>query len=87
MGRHGAAGPKEGHQYDRASQVYDTGAKITRASSAATAGILKAREWIKENPGKAALVSVSVVMGIRAGAALPGLDVVLLGAHPHWLNH
>jgi hypothetical protein len=73
--------------YDRASQVYDTGAKVTRASSAATAGILKAKEWIKENPGKAALVSVSLVMGVRAGAALPGLDVVLLGAHPHWLTH
>lgn len=90
----GDAGKKAGEvlddakgYYDRASQVYDTGAKVTRASSAATAGILKAREWIKDNPGKAALVSVSLVMGVRAGAALPGLDVVLLGAHPHWLTH
>jgi hypothetical protein len=73
--------------YDRASQFYDTGAKITRASTAATAGILKAREWIKENPGKAALVSFSLVMGVRMGAALPGIDAVLLGAHPHWLTH
>jgi hypothetical protein len=73
--------------YDRASQFYDTGAKVTRASTAATAGILKAREWIKENPGKAALVSFSLVMGVRMGAALPGLDAVLLGAHPHWLTH
>jgi len=90
----GDAGKKAGEvfddakgYYDRASQVYDTGAKVTRASSAATAGILKAKDWIKENPGKAALVSVSLVMGVRAGAALPGLDVVLLGAHPHWLTH
>jgi hypothetical protein len=73
--------------YDRASQVYDTGAKVTRVSSAATAGILKAKEWVKQNPGKAALVSASLVIGVRAGAALPGLDVVLLGAHPHWLTH
>ena len=73
--------------YDRASQFYDTSAKVTRASTAATAGILKAREWIKENPGKAALVSFSLVMGVRMGAALPGLDAVLLGAHPHWLTH
>jgi len=73
--------------YDRASQFYDTSAKVTRASTAATAGILKAREWIKENPGKAALVSFSLVMGIRMGAALPGIDAVLLGAHPHWLTH
>ena len=90
----GDAGKKAGEvfddakgYYDRASQVYDTGAKVTRASSAATAGVLKAKEWIKENPGKAALVSASLVLGIRAGAALPGLDVVLLGAHPHWLTH
>ena len=73
--------------YDRASQFYDTGAKVTRASTAATDGILKARDWIKENPGKAALVSFSLVMGVRMGAALPGLDAVLLGAHPHWLTH
>jgi hypothetical protein len=73
--------------YDRASQFYDTGAKVTRASTAATEVILKAREWIKENPGKAALVSFSLVMGVRMGAALPGIDAVLLGAHPHWLTH
>ncbi len=73
--------------YDRASQFYDTSAKVSRASTAATAGVLKAREWIKENPGKAALVSFSLVLGVRAGAALPGLDVVMLGAHPHWLTH
>src|SRR2546421_71510 len=73
--------------YGRASQFYDTGAKVTRASTAATAGIMKAREWIKENPGKAAVVSFSLVMGVRMGASLPGLDAVLLGAHPHWLTH
>jgi hypothetical protein len=73
--------------YDRASHFYDTSAKISRASSAATSGILKAREWIKENPGKAALVSFSLVVGVRLGTALPGLDAVLLGAHPHWLTH
>jgi len=73
--------------YDRASHFYETSAKVTRASTAATAGVLKAREWIKENPGKAALVSFSVVVGVRMGTALPGLDAVLLGAHPHWLTH
>jgi len=73
--------------YDRASQMYDTGAKFTRASTAATSGVFKARDWVKENPGKAALVSFSLVLGIRAGASFPGLDSVLLGAHPHWLTH
>jgi hypothetical protein len=90
----GDAGKKAGEviddaksYYDRASQFYDTGAKFTRASTAATTGLLKARDWIKENPGKAAVVSVSLVLGIRAGAAFPGLDAVLLGSHPHWLTH
>jgi hypothetical protein len=73
--------------YDRATHFYETSAKVTRASTAATAGILKAREWIKENPGKAALVSFSLVVGVRMGTALPGFDAVLLGAHPHWLTH
>ncbi|HTG92225.1 MAG TPA: hypothetical protein VL866_06545 [Pyrinomonadaceae bacterium] len=90
----GDAGKKAGevfgdakNYYDRASNLYDTGAKFTRASTAATSGLLKARDWIKENPGKAAVVSVSLVLGVRMGAALPGLDAVLLGAHPHWLTH
>jgi hypothetical protein len=73
--------------YERASQFYDAGAKFTRASTAATVGLLKARNWIKENPGKAAIVSFSLVMGVRMGASFPGLDVVLLGSHPHWLTH
>ena len=73
--------------YDRASQIYDTGARFTRASTAASTGLLKARDWIKENPGKAAVVSISLVLGIRAGVAFPGLDAVLLGSHPHWLTH
>ena len=73
--------------YDRASQIYGTGARFTRASTAATIGLVKARDWIKENPGKAAVVSVSLVLGVRAGVAFPGLDAILLGSHPHWLTH
>ena len=90
----GDAGKKAGEviddakkHYDRASQIVDTGAKFSRASAAATSGLLKARDWIKENPGKAAAVSFSLVLGVRLGTALPGIDAVLLGAHPHWLTH
>jgi hypothetical protein len=90
----GDAGKKAGEvfdeaktYYDRASHFYDASAKVTRASTAATEGVLKAKEWIRENPGKAALVSFSLVLGVRMGTALPGLDAVLLGAHPHWLTH
>lgn len=73
--------------YNRASKVVDTGARLSRASTAATAGLWKAAGWVKENPGKTALVTVSLVMGIRTGAAFPGLDAVLIGSHPHWLTH
>ena len=90
----GGAGKKAGEvfedakaYYEQASQVYDTGAKLTRASSAATAGVLKAKDWIKQNPGKAAVVSFSLILGVRMGASFPGLDAVLLGSHPHWLTH
>jgi hypothetical protein len=83
----GAAADEAKAYYDRAAKVYNTSARVTRASTAATAGLLKARDWIKENPGKAALVSVSLVMGVRMGAAFPGLDALLLGSHPHWLTH
>jgi hypothetical protein len=90
----GNAGKKAGEvlddaktYYDRASRAYDTGARVTRASTAATAGVLKARDWIKENPGKAAVVSFSLVLGVRLGVAFPGIDAVLLGSHPHWLTH
>jgi hypothetical protein len=90
----GDAGRKAGEvfddakkHYERASHVIDAGARFTRASTAATVGLLKARDWIKENPGKTAVVTASLVLGIRGGAAFPGLDTVLLGAHPHWLTH
>src|SRR2546426_3486349 len=90
----GSAGKKAGAgfedaktYYEHASKAYDTGARLTRASTAATAGVLKAKDWIKQNPGKAAVVSFSLVLGVRMGASFPGLDAVLLGSHPHWLTH
>jgi hypothetical protein len=90
----GPAGKKAEKVFDEAAsyvgsaaKVAGTGFKATRASAAATAGIIKAKDWVKENPGKAAVVSASLILGIRAGAAFPGLDLVLLGTHPHWLTH
>ena len=90
----GPAGKKAEQVFDEAVNYATTatkfagkGVRATRASAAATAGILKAKEWVKENPGKAAAVSVSLVLGIRLGAAFPGIDAVLLRSHPHWLTH
>jgi len=73
--------------YQRAAKVYDTSARVTRASSAATTAAFKAKDWVKQNPGTAAAVSFSLILGIRLGASFPGIDAVLLGAHPHWLTH
>lgn len=70
-----------------ATKFAGKGVRATRASAAATAGLMKAKDWVKENPGKAAVVSFSLILGIRMGAAFPGLDAVLLGSHPHWLTH
>lgn len=90
----GTAGEKAGEvfegakgYYERASQLAGAGVKLTSASTAATAGLLKAGKWIKKNPGKAALVTFSLATGVRLGASFPALDAVLIGAHPHWFTH
>jgi hypothetical protein len=90
----GAAGDRAGevfdearNYYERASQVFDVGTRLTRATTSATAALLKAGGWAAENPGKAALVTFSLVAGVRLGTSFPGLDAVLLGSHPHWLTH
>ena len=90
----GVAGEKAGevvdgakYYYERASRFASAGARFTRASVASTAGVIKAREWVKENPGKAAFVTFSIVAGARIGASFPSLDAVFLGSHPHWFTH
>lgn len=90
----GTAGEKAGEvfegakdYYERASQFAGAGGRLTRASTAATSGLLKAGNWVKKNPGKAALVTFSLVTGVRLGASFPALDAVLIGAHPHWFTH
>jgi hypothetical protein len=75
------------HYYGRASDFYKTGAHFTRASAYTSSALLKAGRWAKQNPGKAALVTFSLVTGVRLGAAFPGIDAVLLGSHPHWITH
>jgi hypothetical protein len=90
----GPAGRKAEKAFDEAVDYATTatkfagkGVRATRASAAATAGMMKAKDWVKENPDKAAVVSFSLILGIRMGASFPGLDAVLLGSHPHWLTH
>ena len=90
----GPAGKKAEKVFDEAVDYATTatkfagkGVRATRATAAATAGIMKAKDWVKENPGKAAAVSFSLILGVRLGASFPGIDAVLLGSHPHWLTH
>jgi hypothetical protein len=76
--------------YKRAEQAYNTGTAGARIADATLSGYARAREWIKENPGKTAVVSLSLIAGIRAGSvALPNLGVTILGAGAanNWLLH
>jgi hypothetical protein len=90
----GAAGERAGDVFDdaksyyrRASRVASASARFTRASIVSSARVVKAGRWLKDNPGKAATVTFSVLAGAGLGAAFPSLDAVLLGSHPHWLTH
>jgi hypothetical protein len=73
--------------YERGAQFFDMSARVGRAGAAATTGAFKAGGWIRENPGKAALTTFSLVLGVRLGASFPGIDAVLIGSHPHWFTH
>lgn len=81
-------GAAEGY-YRRAEQVYNTGTSGARLAGAAMSGYQKAREWIIENPGKSAVVTFSMIYGIRGGSALPNLSATILGASGagNWLLH
>jgi hypothetical protein len=75
--------------YKRAEQAYNVGASGARLTEAALSGYDKARSWIKENPGKATVVTLSLVTGIRAASALPGLGATVLGSTimGNWFFH
>ena len=66
--------------YKRAGQAYNFGTSSARVADAAISGFDKARAWIKENPGKTAVVTFSVIAGIRTGSALPSLGATVVGA-------
>ena len=66
--------------YHRAEQAYNMSASGARIVEATLSGVEKARAWIKENPGKTAAVTFSMIAGVRVGSALPSLGVTILGA-------
>ncbi|HZF37415.1 MAG TPA: hypothetical protein VE715_01210 [Blastocatellia bacterium] len=75
--------------YQRAEQAYNLSASGARVVEAAIGGVEKARVWIKENPGKTAVVMFSMIAGVRLGSALPSLGVTILGAGApnNWFLH
>jgi hypothetical protein len=75
--------------YTRAEQAYNLGASGARVAEAAFSGVEKARAWIKENPGKTAVVTFSMIAGVRIGSALPSLGATILGAGAanNWFFH
>ncbi|MFN0121317.1 MAG: hypothetical protein ACKV2V_12530 [Blastocatellia bacterium] len=76
--------------YRGAEKTWNTSASSARAAEAAISGYEKARVWIRENPGKTSVVTLSLIAGIRAGsAALPNIAVTVLGAGAahNWLLH
>ena len=78
-----------GAYYRRAEQAYNFGAGSARVIDATVSGYEKARAWVKENPGKTAVVTFSLIAGVRAGSALPGLGATVLGAGAagNWFFH
>ncbi|MBO0859208.1 MAG: hypothetical protein J2P21_12160 [Chloracidobacterium sp.] len=75
--------------YQRAEQAYNLGSSGARVVESAFSGVEKARAWIKENPGKTAVVTFSMIAGVRMGSALPNLGLTILGAGAanNWFFH
>ena len=78
--------------YERAEQAYDFTSRTAGAAgtvSALTDVYARARQWMRDNPGKAAVVTLSLIAGVRAGSSIQSLGVTMLGSGTggHWLFH
>jgi hypothetical protein len=75
--------------YENASDAAQTGVSAVRLPASVLSAVTSAKKWVKENPGKTAIVSLAFIAGTRAGAAFSSLDVALLGAGGagNWLFH
>jgi polyhydroxyalkanoate synthesis regulator phasin len=75
--------------YRAASGAASAGYTAAATTATLASAVASARKWVVENPGKATVVTLSLLAGAGAGAAWPGLDVVVLGAGSagHWLFH
>ena len=75
--------------YENATGAARAGASAARLPASLINAVASARRWAKRNPGKAAIVSLALIAGTRAGSALSTFDVTLLGAGGagNWLFH
>ncbi|HVF88534.1 MAG TPA: hypothetical protein VNH22_00615 [Blastocatellia bacterium] len=75
--------------YDNATGAARASVSAARLPSSVQGAVTSARAWVKENPGKTAIVSLALIAGARAGSAFSTLDVTLLGAGGagNWFFH
>lgn len=75
--------------YDTASSAASAGFTAATTTATLAGAVHSARKWVVDNPGKATVVTLSLIAGAGAGAAWPGLDVTVLGAGAagHWFFH
>jgi hypothetical protein len=75
--------------YQRAEQSYRFTSQTAGVGGAIVDGYDKARRWMIDNPGKASLVTLSLLAGVRSGSSLSSLGVTLLGSagSGHWFFH
>ena len=75
--------------YEYASSAAETGAKTAKVTASLSKVVTNAKNWIKENPGKSAVVTFSMIAGTRIGAIFPNLDVSIIGAGGagNWFFH
>ncbi len=75
--------------YETATGAAKTSVSAARLPASVLSALTTARDWIKEHPGKATIVSLALIAGTRAGTAFSALDVTLLGAGGagNWLFH
>jgi len=70
--------------YKQASDTYSFAQSANRAAGSLLDTANAAFTWAKENPGKAALASFSLVLGVGLGSQFPKFNVIILGTKGHW---
>ncbi|MBI4853583.1 MAG: hypothetical protein HY819_17465 [Acidobacteria bacterium] len=77
-------GEKAKDYYKQASDTYSFAQSANRAAGSVLDTVNTAIIWAKENPGKAAVASFSLVLGVGLGSQFPKFNVIILGTKGHW---